>query len=156
VITKPEQHDIDSAGERLLREVLESEPLGWVVNVVRKDYGIDCNVQVFDKKSPTGTWFHVQLKSSASSAYSADGSFISQELSVDHARHYALEMREPVIVIHADVASRIIYWYAPQLDRRLSEVLYIADANSVTARIPTRQQLPKTTPDLLTSLEAIS
>jgi hypothetical protein len=39
VITKPEQHDIDAAGKRLLREALES--LKWVVNEVEKDYGID-------------------------------------------------------------------------------------------------------------------
>jgi hypothetical protein len=75
VITKPEQHDIDLAGKRLLREALES--LKWVVNEVEKDYGIDFNVQVFEGRSPTGDWFHVQLKSSADSEYSADSSFIS-------------------------------------------------------------------------------
>src|SRR5579864_3920763 len=102
-IIKPKEHDINQAGKRLLRELLE--PLGWVVNDTQEDYGIDYNVQVFDGKSPTGTWFHVQLKSSASSHYSADNSFISQVLSMDHARHYARDMREPVIVIHADVLS---------------------------------------------------
>ena len=70
MITKPEEHDINRAGQASLREVLEL--LGWVVNEVQEDYGIDCYVQVFDGKSPTGAWFHVQLKSSASSKYSAD------------------------------------------------------------------------------------
>ncbi len=131
MITKPEGHDINAAGERLLREMLE--PLGWVVNAVEKDYGIDYNVQVFDGKSPTGTWFHVQLKSSASSEYSADRSFVSQEIAVDHARHYALEMREPVLVVHADVQSRSVYWYAPQLDRQLATVLTNTKAKFRTA-----------------------
>ncbi len=94
MITKPEQHDIDQEGNRLLREVLES--FGWVVNDTQRDYGVDSNVQVFEKKSATGAWFHVQLKSSASSEYSADGTFISQELSADHARHYPLEVRQPI------------------------------------------------------------
>jgi hypothetical protein len=153
VITKPEAHNVDSAGERLLREVLE--PIEWVVNAVQKDYGIDYNVQVFDGGSPTGTWFHVQLKSSASSQYSADRSFVSQEITVDHARHYALEMREPVFVIHADVGSRSVYWYAPQLDRALESVLTQTKATSTTFRVPIRQKLPDTATQLLTAVDNI-
>jgi hypothetical protein len=152
-ITKPEEHEINRAGKRLLRDVLE--PLKWVVNDVQEDYGIDTNVQVFDGKSPTGAWFHVQLKSSASSDYAADGSFVSQELSIDHARHYALEMREPVLLIHADVTAKAIYWYAPQLDGRLVAVLGKTGAKFITMRVPTRLQLPQTAPGLLTSLDQI-
>jgi len=150
VITKPEQHEINRAGKRLLREMLE--PLGWVVNDVQEDYGIDSNVQVFDGASLTGAWFHVQLKSSASSDYSADRTFVSQELLTDHARHYALEMRQPVFLIHADVAAEKVYWYAPQLDQRLAMVLRQTGARLITVRIPTRQQLPGTAPELLTSI----
>jgi hypothetical protein len=104
VITKPEEHEINRDGKRLLREILE--PLGWVVNDVQEDYGIDSNVQIFNEKTPTGAWFHVQLKSSASSDYSADRSFVSQPLSIDHARHFALEVSQPVLLIHADVVSK--------------------------------------------------
>jgi hypothetical protein len=153
VITKPEAHDIDSAGERLLREVLE--PLGCVVNAVERDYGIDYNIQVFDGTSPKGTWFHVQLKSSASSQYSADRTFISQEITVDHARHYTLEMREPLLVIHADVESKSVYWYAPQLDHNLAVVLTNIKAESTTFRVPTRQKLPASAPELFKSVEKI-
>lgn len=150
MITKPEQHDIDQEGNRLLRTVLES--FGWVVNDTQRDYGVDSNVQVFEKKSATGAWFHVQLKSSASSQYSADGTFVSQELSLDHARHYALEMRQPIFLIHADVASKKVYWCAPQLDKQLSESIRNADAKSVTIRIPTVQILPATAPEFLKAL----
>jgi len=153
VIEKPSEHETNRAGKRLLRDVLE--PLGWVVNDVQEDYGIDCNVQVFDKACPTGAWFHVQLKSSICSAYSADLTFLSQELSVDHARHYALEMRGPVIVVHVDVQSRSVFWYAPQLDRRLSVSLYGTDSKSTTVRIPANQRLPETAPALLDTLERI-
>ena len=120
-IKKPDEHEINRAGKRLLREALE--PWGWVINDVQEDYSIDTNVQVFDGKSPTGAWFHVQLKSSASSAYSSDQSFVSQELSVDHACHYVLEMREPVLLVHADVTRNVVYWCALQLDGRLAAVL---------------------------------
>lgn len=150
MITKPEEHEINRAGKRLLREVLE--PLGWIVNDVQEDYGIDCNIQVFDGGSPTGVWFHVQLKSSASSSYSADGTFISQELRADHARHYAFEMRQPALLIHADVPANKIYWYAPQLDLRLATILRQTGAQFVTLRMPTVQQLPETAPELLTSI----
>jgi hypothetical protein len=153
VITKAEQHDVNRAGKRLLRDVLE--PLDWVVNDVQEDYGIDCNIQVFDGSSPTGAWFHVQLKSSASSDYAADGTFVSQELSIDHARHYALELHQPVVVIHADVTSKCVYWYTPQLDGQLATVLAKEATKSVTVRIPTCQQLPRTAPDLLLRLDKI-
>jgi hypothetical protein len=153
VIEKPKEHETDRAGKRLLREVLE--PLGWVVNNVEEDYGIDSYVQVFDGKSPSGAWFHVQLKSSASSEYSADRSFVSQNLSIDHARHYALEMREPVLLIHADVTAKVVYWYAPQLDVQLVGVLGKTGAKFITMRIPARLQLPQTAPDLLSNLDKI-
>ena len=153
VITKSEQQEIDRAGKRLLREVLES--VGWVLNDVQEDYGIDSNVQVFDGKSPTGAWFHVQLKSSTHSEYSADRSFVSQELSVDHGRQYALQMRQPIVIVHADVTAKRVYWYFPQLDRNLVMLLRNTAAKSITARIPTRQEFPHTAPDLLASLEAV-
>lgn len=151
MITKPEEHDINRAGKRLLRDTLE--PLGWVVTDVQEDYGIDYNVQVFGGKFPTGDWFHVQLKSSASSEYSSERTFISQELSIDHARHYALEMREPILIIHADVTSKTIYWYAPQLDRQLAITLGETEAKSITLRIPTCQHVPGTATGLLTDLK---
>jgi Domain of unknown function (DUF4365) len=153
LISKPEQHDIDQAGNRLLRDVLES--FGWVVNDTQRDYGIDSNVQVFEKKSATGAWFHVQLKSSASSEYSADGRSVSQELSGDHARHYALEMRQPIFLIHADVASKKVYWCAPQLDKQLAASVRNVGAKSVTVRIPTAQILPASAPEFLKALRDI-
>jgi hypothetical protein len=149
-ITKPEEHEINQAGKRLLRDVLE--PLKWVVNDVQEDYGIDTNIQVFEGKSPTGAWFHVQLKSSASSEYSTNSAFISQELSIDHARHYALEMRQPIFLIHADVVAKKVYWCAPQLDTQLSASIRNEDAKSVTIRIPTVQILPAAAPEFLKAL----
>ena len=153
MISKTEEHEINRTGKRLLREALE--PLGWVINDVQEDYGIDSSVQVFDRKSPTGAWFHVQLKSSASSNYASDRSFVSQELFIDHARHYALEMREPVFLIHVDVTSKSIYWCAPQLDRRLAAVLGGTGAKFITVRILTRNHLPRTAAVLLGSLDRI-
>jgi len=157
VITKSKQQNTDFAGERLLRGVLEPLPLGWVVNKVEggKDFGIDFHVQVFNGASPTGAWFHVQLKSSTASNYSGDKAFISQGLSTHHARHYAKEMRDPILVVHADLASQSIFWYAPQLDQSLAKAIASTARKSVKVKIPTQQVLPITAPLLLSSLENI-
>ena len=151
MIFKPEEHDINRSGKRLLRNALE--PLNCVINDVQEDYGIDCYIEIFDGKSPTGAWFHVQLKSSASSKYSADRAFVSQKLPIAHARHYALEMRAPIFLIHADVTSGSVYWHAPQLDQRLATIVGRTRAKFITVRIPTSHQLPGSWPDLLSSLD---
>ncbi len=153
MISRTKEHEIDDAGKRLLRETLE--PLNCVLNEVQKDYGIDYNVQVLQGGNPTGAWFHIQLKSSASSKYSVQRTFVAQNLPVDHARHYALQMRQPVFLVHADIASRHLYWHAPQLDEHLKDVLRESHTQFVTVRIPTSQELPATMPTLLQNLEEI-
>jgi hypothetical protein len=136
-----------------MREILESQ--GWVVNEIQQDYGIDFNVQVFEAQSPTGDWFHVQLKSSGSTEYSADGSFISQKLPTTHARHFALEIRDPVFLLHADVTRMQLFWHAPQLDRPLIALLSKTGAESVIVRISTKRKLEKSLYELLAELEKV-
>jgi len=154
MIQKSQQQDIDREGRRLLREALE--PLGWVLTGFEEDYGIDYDVQVFVNGSPDGLWFKMQLKSSASSDYSADGTFVSLQLDLDHARHYALEMRDPVFLIHADILAKKIFWSAPQLDSQL--VLKLAggeNSSTVTVRVPTSNLLPDTAEQLLEAVEKL-
>jgi hypothetical protein len=153
VVTKTVEHETDRAGKRLLRSILE--PLGWVVNDVEEDYSIDSNVQVFDGKSPNGAWFHVQLKSSLGPDYSADGTFISQSLKMDHARHFAIELRQPMFLLIADVANACLYWTCPQLDRGLFDQIQSQKQNdSITVRVPTAQQLPRDVTGLLSALRS--
>jgi hypothetical protein len=152
VITKPLQHDIDYAGEGLLHDV--SRTLGWVANKVERDYGIDFEVQVFDGPSPSGAWFLVQLKSSSAPNYSADGSYISVTLEIDHARHFALELLQPMFIVVADVSAKRVFWHSPQLDRQLLGSLEERqDAKYVNLRVPITQELPASAPGLLTALD---
>ena len=153
MITRAAKHDINRAGKRLLRAAFES--FGWVLNDVEEDYGIDSNVQVFDGRDPTGAWLHVQLKSSHRSKCSADRTFVSQRLSVDHARHYVVDMRGPVLLVHADVAAERVYWYFPQLDKNLAAALRSTTARSITVRIPTCQELPHSASDLVLGLDKV-
>ncbi len=126
--------------------------LGWTVNEIEDDYGIDFDVQLFEDHKATGHWFKVQLKSSESTAYSAQGGFISETLTRKHASHFSQEVRDPVFVIHADVKNGRTFWYAPQLDNPVSAT---DPRENVTLRIPTRNELPATLPDLVWALRRI-
>jgi hypothetical protein len=154
MIQKSIQQDIDLEGQRLLEQALG--PLGWVINPIEHDFGIDYDVQVFADGSPTGVWFKIQLKSSAHSEYSSDSSFISQQLETGRARHYALELRDPVFLIHADTLAKRVFWCAPQRDRELiSKVKRGEPSAEVTARVPTCNLLPNTAEALLRTIEEL-
>jgi len=155
MIQKSEQQDIDFEGRRLLSQALA--PLGWVLNRIEDDYGIDYDAQVFVDGNADGLWFKIQLKSSASSDLSADASFISQQLSIDHARHYALELREPVFLVHADTTTKKVYWYAPQLDNELvRKFIHGGISSTVTVRVPTSNSVPETARGLLEVVNTIT
>ncbi len=155
MIQKFKQQDIDREGQRLLRESLE--PLGWVLTEFKEDYGIDYDVQVFADGSATGLWFKIQLKSSASSSHSTDGSFISVQLDIDHAKHYALELKEPLFLIHADLQLKKVYWHALQLDNELvRKIMSGIPASTITVRIPISNSIPDTAAALLQASEKIS
>lgn len=155
---RPQQHETDSAGQRLVREVLE--PLGWVVRgLVEHDYGADFEVEVFERPSPgaplqsTGLTFKVQLKSSSASEYSADGSFVSEPIRAANLRYLSSELNTPTILMHADVSAKRLYWHAPQLDRGLIATIATRDdASTVSVRIPTANALPATVDALFSAL----
>lgn len=152
MIQKSEQQDIDREGKRLLREALE--PLGWVLTEIHEDYGIDYDVQVFVNGSPNGLWFKIQLKSSASSDRSADGTFVSVGLELSHAKHYAIEMRDPVFLVHSDVHSKEVFWASPQVDNELIRKLNTGENTAgVTVRVPTSNLLPVTAERMLKALD---
>jgi hypothetical protein len=151
MITRSRQHDIDRAGERILRDALER--IGWIVNKVQDDYGIDFNVQVFDGVSPNGVWFHIQLKSHEAPNYSSDRTFISESIEVDHVRHFAVELRQPMFLLVADLGSQKIYWHCLQLDVLLMQRLDESSQQAtITVRLPTNQYLAGTEAEFLTAL----
>lgn len=155
---RPKQHEIDSAGQRLVREALE--PLGWVVRAVEPDYGIDFEIEVFARRTPdeplesTGVVFKAQLKSSASSDYSAEGDFVSEVIAVQNLRYLVHEINVPTILLHADAERKRVFWHALQLDARLAGSLAsLPDARgTLTLRIPTVNALPNTVAGLVDAL----
>lgn len=155
---RPEQHETDSAGQRLVRDALE--PVGWVVrSVVEHDYGFDFEVEVFARRTSTGPrestgiLFKAQLKSSTTTGYSASGDFISEPVRVANLKYLATELNTPTILLHADVVQRRLFWHALQLDRDLDAGLTQANDNAtLTVRISTNNALPQTVDTLLDAL----
>jgi uncharacterized protein DUF4365 len=149
---RPHNHITDTLGEAQIRAILEPEPLGWVVNKIESDYGIDFDVQIFQDHRATGEWFKVQLKSSEATNYSANGDFISETLELKNAAHYSTELLEPSFLIHADVQAKRTFWYAPQLD---APIFKDDPRATITIRVETRNELPATLPDMLEALRRI-
>jgi Domain of unknown function (DUF4365) len=147
---RPQSHQTDSEGEALLRAVFE--PLTWAVVSIRPDYGFDFDIQIFESGIATGEWFKVQLKSSRRTKYSASGDYVSEALDIDHARHYSTEIRDPIFLIHADVESKRLFWYAPQLNAPVSPA---GVQRSIAIPIQVKNELPRTIPEMLAALRRI-
>lgn len=137
-VKRPEQHITDSKGDAILLAVFAE----WSVNGSERDYGWDYVVEVFRNGESTGFLFNGQLKSSLHTVYSADGTFISQELELDSADYLARQLRQPTFLFHADVAAKRLFWSAIQLDQKVLEVLAKGKAKNLTVRIPTANSLP--------------
>jgi len=119
------------------------EGFGWVVNAIENDYGADYEVEIFEGGVSTGATFKVQLKSSASTQYSSDGTVVSQPIRVANARYLTHELRIPTVVVHCDVARNCVYWLMPQLDASLAGRLdSLKDDQSVTLHVRVANDLP--------------
>ncbi|HEY3381040.1 MAG TPA: DUF4365 domain-containing protein [Vicinamibacterales bacterium] len=138
---RPDQHETDAAGQRLLRAAFEG--FGWVVNAIENDYGADYEVEIFEGGISTGATFKVQLKSSAATQYSSDGTVVSQPIRVANAKYLMHELRVPPVVVHCDVTGGHSYWLLPQLDASVVGRLdSLDDDQSVTLHLPVTNELP--------------
>ena len=126
-----------------MKSVLQSS--GWAISSVQEDYGIDYLVEIFHANESTGVFFKVQLKSSGKTSYSAQNDFISQPIKIQSANYLCREVRTPVILVHADVSQKAVFWMAPQLDLETIERLRAqSDKGTITLRIPSSNSLPET------------
>ena len=135
---RPEEHITDSQADGIFHAVFAE----WSVNVSKRDYGWDYVVEVFRNGESTGFLFNGQLKGSLHTAYSADNTFISQELELDSADYLARQLRQPTFLFHADVKAKKLFWSAIQLDQKVLEVLAQGKTKSLTVRISTANILP--------------
>ena len=136
---RPEQHETDSAADALFRDVFHQ----WAITPSERDYGWDHVVEVFRNGESTGLLFNGQLKGSRHTGYSADRSFISQELEIDSADYLARQLRQPTFLFHADVQSKVSCSGArSNSTSRFSRSWRGAKSKGLTVRIPTANVLP--------------
>ena len=145
---RPEQHETDSAADALFRGVFHQ----WGITPSERDYGWDHVVEVFRSGESTGLLFNGQLKGSRYTEYSADRSFISQELETDSADYLARQLRQPTFLFHADVEQKKLFWSAIQLDQKVLEKLDEGGRKSLTVRVPTANVLPERLAEFLKDL----
>ncbi len=139
---RPKQHETDSQGEAQMRAIFA--PLGWTVEKVTLDYGIDFEIEIFRDNQSTGMTFKVQLKSSAATRSTVSKEFILQSLKKRNAIRLCHEVQEPSVIFHADVQSGKTYWLAPQLEPTTVRRLSIDEGKgTVTFRIPMVNELPQ-------------
>jgi hypothetical protein len=137
-LKRPQQHITDSQGNALFRQVFAE----WAVNPSEEDYGWDYIVERFKGGISTGLLFSAQLKSSANTQYSCDGSFISQPLERKAAEYLARQLQIPSFLFHADVTRGKLFWNAIQLDEPIRAALERSERDQVTVRIRTSNVLP--------------
>ena len=80
---RPKEHVTDDRGDAILRAALAE----WAVSRIEKDYGSDYLIEAFRDRKATGLKLTAQLKSSTVTAYSTDGTFISEKLAIEAAEY---------------------------------------------------------------------
>ena len=149
---RPEQHNIETTSRRLLEHAL---PADWVVRWQGDDYGIDGEIEVFEKGASTGVILKVQIKGTKSPLYARDKKAILVRLPMANARYLCRELRIPTVVVLVDVSRKRIWWYCPQTDPDVfARTAFGTRAKSIVMRIPTDNSLPATARYLLTALDA--
>lgn len=136
---RPKEHVTDDRGDAILRAALAE----WAVNRIEKDYGSDYLIEAFRDRKATGLKLNAQLKSSTVTAYSTDGTFISEKLDMEAAEYLAQCVQQPTFLFHADVEKGQLYWSAIQLDAKVLDSLENRKTKSLTVRIPTANKLPQ-------------
>jgi len=132
-------------GARTHNHILEDEsrhffkgllPRDWVYRDKHGDYGIDCEVELFDEKgNASGLVFWVQLKATSSAAEKTIRNVSLKNDKIDQYRSYEL----PVLIVRYSSAKKLCYfrWASSVVRPHLggsSTTLYFSDENVWTAQ----------------------
>lgn len=131
---RPKQHEIDTQAQRILQSKI---PPNWVLREQHPDYGIDYEIEVFNKDNPTGIWFRIQLKGTEQCHESEDS--ISIPFETDKIEYYLSKVPFPVFLFVVQVQKKEIYWLF--LQKYANEILRVENPEwmkqtSVTIKIP--------------------
>jgi len=140
----PKQHQIDEKACKLFDSAL---PESWICRPQLKDYGVDREVEIFEKEKSTGIIFKVQVKGTEKPKFSSDGLIIGFSLSMDDVEYLCEELKIPVVLALVDVTTSKIWWHAIQLDSELMKRFVIArqkKQTSITVHLNSENTLPET------------
>ncbi len=104
---RPDSHIKEDESYRYVEEVLQE----WVLNPLRKDYGIDYDIQVFENGESTDLNFGAQIKSTDSSRM--DDKYFKISLDTKHIDDFFKQNR-PILLIVYDRPRKNAYWVIMQ------------------------------------------
>ncbi|MCK4816674.1 DUF4365 domain-containing protein [bacterium] len=121
---RPRQHQLEDESKYHFQSCL---PPGWVYRDKAKDYGIDAEVEVFDKSgNATGKIFNVQLK--ATDEVSKDKS-LKVRIRTDHLMYWAKLDLPTLIVRYTSIDKKIYYKWVHsdlgEINKRLKKTITI-------------------------------
>ena len=139
---RPRSHEVEDLSRNRLHEAFNG--VGWTVEDLRKDYGEDLLVRIFDSGVATPLSFFVQAKGTdAIQNYALATGPIFVPLKREHVNHWR-EFSEPVIVALWDSKADRVYWNCVQTYFSTEEGKTALAAAAEVLRIPVNLPLDST------------
>jgi Domain of unknown function (DUF4365) len=139
---RPRSHEVEDLSRNRLHDAFNG--VGWTVENLRKDYGEDLLVRIFDNGIATPLSFFVQAKGTdAIQNYASATGPICVPLKREHVNHWR-EFSEPVIVALWDSKADRIYWNCVQTYFSTEEGKTALAAATEMLRIPVNLPLDAT------------
>jgi hypothetical protein len=144
----PRSHEIGRWAERFVSNLL---PPSWTITAGRPEYGIDLEVEIFERNNPTGLRFGLQVK--GTEHLKTSGGQICCRLKV-RTLNYHLIWPNPVLLIICDIKAKVGYWL--WIKEYILNILEVSKPEwsgqqTVTVRIPIANVFDGSTPLMICS-----
>jgi hypothetical protein len=139
---RPRSHEVEDLSRNRLRDAFNG--VGWTVEDLRKDYGEDLLVRIFDNGIATPLSFFVQAKGTdVIQNYASATGPICVPLKRGHVNHW-IEFSEPVFVALWESKADLIYWNCVQTYFSAEEGKAALADTTDSLRIPVNRPLDAT------------
>ncbi|MBV8274034.1 MAG: DUF4365 domain-containing protein [Verrucomicrobia bacterium] len=139
-ILRPHSHRLEDQSRGSLRKVFVD--LGWTVEDLNEDYGVDMLVRIFIDEKATEYSFFVQLKATehVGKRIATKQGHISCRIKTSHLEHWS-RFWEPVLLIIWDAKQQRFYWECVQTVIERSRFPIGAGRKTVSIPIPAANML---------------
>lgn len=106
---RPREHRLEDLALTKLHTIFHGK--GWIPEEIKRDYGEDLFVRIFDRGRTTNLSFFVQCKATDSLKMIHDKGelFIPVRITTDHLRHWS-RLWQPVLLTIYDAKTEVTYW----------------------------------------------